>query len=189
MSFTARHVTSSRFHIADVLSWRTIFLETAFAAGHLSGAVLLRHTVAHTHTALLTGHLSASASHWATPIRALASHCPAAISTGALHCPTPVGALSGHLLTLPPAETHLPHHSALCPLMPSVEFYEFPHFFSAFLHFVDDFAHFFSVVGLIGLDQLVQKAIVWAELFAGSCLFSRCLFHYLFRGEYRYCYQ
>ena len=161
---------------------------------HLHRSALLRHPVAHTHTALLTGHLSESAGHWpaishavkagaATPTHhcfilrprncsiithhivatakstshrlklppARPSHWAAPITVRASHCEALIPGRSGHLRTPTPAGTHLPHHSAMCPLVPPVELYEFPHFFSAFLHPVDDFAHFLPVVGLIGL--------------------------------------
>ena len=207
MSFTVRHIPILLPHIVCAWSGSPFSLETATPAAHLHRSALLRHPVAHAHTALLTGHLSESARHWPAITHhivatakstsshrlklfpAWPSHWATLIQAWASHCPTPVPTWSGHLLTLPPAGPHLSHHSAMCPFMPSVELYEFPHFFSAFLHFVDDFAHFLPVVGLIGLDQLVQKALVPAKLFAGSCLFSKCLFHCLFRGEYRYCYQ
>ena len=180
LSFTARHIPLLLAHIVWAGSGRPLSLGTVSTAGHLSGAILLRHTVSHTHAALLTGHLSESARHWAAITHRIvaaakstfshrlkmsaawpchwatlipaALHRTAAISTGALHCPTAVPSRAGHLLTLPPAGTHLPHHSAMCPPVPPVELYEFPYFFPAFLHFVDDFAHFFPVVGLICLD-------------------------------------
>jgi hypothetical protein len=75
----------------------------------------------------------------------------------------------------------------MCPLVPLVEFCQFSHSFSAFLHLFDNFAHFFPVVGLIGSNQLVQQTFLLRWLNNGLCillwLIGRRFFPGLFGGK------